>query len=100
MDNNTELDNKNKQNVAPEKPTFNLPILPTPQIILDETSGMAWIGLPLSTMDKLEATVQLDACKAHMLAWYKKTANRPKLVKPGPFAGLTNGLKQFVAGKR
>ena len=76
----------------PPQKEFALPILQRPQLVLDEASGMVWIGLPLAHMGKLEACVHLDQVKAHLLAWQKRAEKRPKLALPGAVRSSLNRI--------
>ena len=76
-----------------------LPILDAPQVMVDFSSGMFWIGIPIRKNDLVRSLCVLDAAKAQLYDFYAKTAKIVHLEKPngnGFYNQALQNTKRFL----
>ena len=84
-----------KKEEVPEAEKVKLPVIDKPKLILQNDTGMCWIGLPLSKMEILEAFCALDFMKSQLYGWYFNQRTKVKIQK----VSAISSMKNFVANK-
>ena len=87
---------------AEEPKKLVLPILDVPQVMVDFSSGMFWVGIPIGKNSLVRSLCVLDASKAQLYDFYAKTAKIVHLEKPsgnGFYNQALQNTKRFLFRK-
>ena len=76
------------------KSVVALPIMETAKTIVDNATGMMWIGIPLQKYTTIEAMLILDASKQQAYVWHKQIEKT--IIKP---SGGLGGFRSFLGRK-